>query len=80
MYGYATSNVSPEDLIAFAWSAPMRDLATRVGMTDVGLKKLLTQRGIVTPPQGYWNKVLAGRPVPKPPKPPPRGPGETGYI
>lgn len=54
----------------------MRDLAGEVGLSDVGLKKLLKGHGVVTPPQGYWNKVLAGKPVPKCPKMLPRGPGE----
>jgi hypothetical protein len=31
----------PEDLIAYAWSAPMRDLAQKLNMSDVGLRKLL---------------------------------------
>ncbi|WP_235515017.1 hypothetical protein [Sphingomonas sp. Leaf25] len=65
-----------DDLIAFAWSAPMRELAVSVGVSDVGLKKLLTGLGVVCPPQGHWNRVLAGRPVEKPPKAPPRLPGQ----
>lgn len=70
----------PEDVIAFAWSAPMRDLAARIGISDVGLKKLLRSSGFETPPQGYWNRVLAGRPVPPRPKPPDRRPGERGRV
>jgi len=57
-------NVSRDFLVAFAWSAPMRDLAAKVGLSDVGLKKLLRAHGIITPPQGYWNKIKAGKPVP----------------
>lgn len=72
--------VLPDDLIAFAWSAPMRDLAAKVGLSDVGLKKLLKGFGVVTPPQGHWNRVHAGRKVPGPPKAPHRRPGETGRI
>lgn len=72
--------VCPDDLVAFAWSAPMRDLAAKVGITDVGLKKLLKAHHIVTPPQGHWNRVLAGRKVPDPPPARPRGPGETGRV
>lgn len=30
--------VLADDLIAFAWSAPMRDLAARLNLSDVGLK------------------------------------------
>lgn len=79
-YGSPQFHVLPDDLITFAWSAPMRELAAAVAMSDVGLKKLLRAHGIVPPPQGYWNKVRAGRPVPKPPRAPARRPGETGRI
>ena len=68
----------PEDVIAFAWSAPMRDLAARVDISDVGLKKLLRSQGIPTPPQGHWNRVHARRKVDEPPCPMPRGPGGNG--
>ncbi len=57
--------VTPDQLWDFAWSAPMRDLAAQVGLSDVGLKKLLRSHGISSPPQGYWNKLRAGKPVPK---------------
>ena len=79
-YGWNTFPVMPDDLIAWAWSAPMRDLAAKVELSDVGLKKLLKSYGIVTPPQGYWNKVHAGKPVPRCPKALPRRPGETGRL
>lgn len=72
--------VLPEALQAFAWSAPMRELAAKVGMSDVGLKKLLAGRGVAPPPQGYWNKIAAGRPAPVCPQVRPRRPGETGRI
>lgn len=36
--------------------------------------------GIVTPPQGHWNRVRAGRSVTRPPSPPVRGPGEDGRV
>lgn len=72
--------VSRDALTIFAWSAPMRNLASKIGISDVGLKKLLRSHGIVTPPQGHWNRVHAGRVVPEPPKAPPRRPGETGRI
>ncbi|TPL38881.1 hypothetical protein [Mesorhizobium sp. B2-4-6] len=72
--------VLPDDLIAFAWSAPMRELATKLDLSDVGLKKLLTRCGVVSPPQGYWNKVRAGKRVPALPKAPPRRAGELGRV
>jgi hypothetical protein len=81
-YGHYSNEilVRPQDLQDFAWSAPMRDLAAKVGLSDVGLKKLLKSHGVITPPQGYWNRVHAGKPVPKSPKLPARRPGETGRI
>lgn len=72
--------VSRGTLTAFAWSAPMRDLANRVGVSDVGLRKLLTGHGIVLPPQGHWNRVHAGRSVPEPPSPLGRRPGERQLL
>ena len=72
--------VLPQNLQDFAWSAPMRDLAAKIDLSDVGLKKLLKAQGIVTPPQGYWNKLHAGKPVPRCPKVPARGPGQTGRM
>lgn len=79
-YRWQTISVMPDDLIAFAWSAPMRDLAARMGMSDVGLRKMLKGYGVVTPPQGHWNRVLAGRATDTLPTAPIRRPGETGRI
>lgn len=80
-YGYYSDIlVVPQDLQNFAWSAPMRDQAAKIGLSDVGLKKLLKSHGVITPPQGHWNRVHAGKPVPKCPKLPARRPGETGRI
>lgn len=72
--------VTPDQLSAYAWSAPMRDLAAAVGMTDVGLRKLLVSHGVVIPGQGHWNRVRAGRPVTRRPKTPPRGPGGSDRV
>lgn len=80
MYGWNSHRVALADLIAFAWSAPMRELAARMNLSDVGLKKLLRSYGVSGPPQGHWNRVHAGRPVPAPPAAPARGPGERPYI
>lgn len=71
---------TPEAIIRFAWSAPMRELASKVGISDVGLRKLLVDQNVALPPQGHWNRVHAGRSVAGPPAPPPRGPGEAGRI
>lgn len=82
MNWYRTDNihVARATLTAFAWSAPMRDLAAKIGISDVGLRKLLRSHGIVTPPQGHWNRVHAGKAVAAPPENPPRRPGESGLV
>ena len=79
-YIYDGILVFRQDLQDFAWSAPMRDLAAKLDLSDVGLKKLLKGHGVITPKQGHWNKVLAGKAVPEVPKVQPRGPGETGRV
>ena len=35
------------------WEEPMRSLASELGISDVGLRKLCHRNGIPTPPQGY---------------------------
>jgi hypothetical protein len=79
-FGWNNFLVLADDPRTFAWSAPMRDLAVELEMSDVGLRKLIASYGIATPPQGYWNKIRAGKPVPKCPKSPPRRPGEIGRL
>lgn len=79
-YGPNNIYVTPNVLQQFAWSAPMRDLAAKVGISDVGLKKILKAHGIVTPPQGHWNRVHAGRAVKDCPAPVERRPGQIGRI
>lgn len=75
-----TLDVLPDDLIAFAWSAPMRDLAAKVGLSDVGLRKILRGFDVPLPPQGHWNRMHAGRLLPDPPKAQERRPGENGRV
>jgi hypothetical protein len=43
----------------------MRDAATDIGISDVGLKKVCIRHRVPVPPQGYWNKVHAGQRPPK---------------
>lgn len=69
-----------EDLIGFAWSAPLRDLAETLGISDVGLRKQLVSYGIPLPPQGYWNKLKAGKAVPRVPQAEARRPGQLGRV
>jgi len=38
MYRWGHHRVTLDNLIGFAWSAPMRELAAQIGLSDVGLK------------------------------------------
>lgn len=67
-------SLTRDDAYELAWSAPMRELAERHGLSDVGLKKALSRLDIPFPPQGHWNKVHAGKATVRT-KLPPRGPG-----
>lgn len=70
-----------EALYELVWSKPMRSAAADVGISDVGLKKRCRSLGVPVPPQGYWNRVLAGHRMPErptlPPPPPPPLPKTT---
>lgn len=46
--------LSRTELYQRIWSKPMRDNASDLGMSDVGLRKLCRREGIPVPPQGYW--------------------------
>lgn len=51
-------------LLEEVWSAPLREVAPRYGLSDVGLKKLCARLQIPTPRRGYWAKLKAGKRVP----------------
>jgi len=61
---------SRKDLYEQVWTEPLRTLAKRFGLSDVGLKKLCKRNDIPTPGLGYWAKVQHGKPVKKVPLPP----------
>lgn len=54
-----------EELYDFVWSEPMRDLAKRFEISDVGLAKACRNADIPVPTRGYWNKHQAGHRVVK---------------
>lgn len=67
-------SLTREQLYDLAWSEPMRTLAPRFGLSDVGLKKTLQKLSIPAPARGYWAKLQAGKKIARTPLPP-RGPG-----
>lgn len=67
------------ELYNLVWSEPMRDIAARLGLSDVGLAKACRNASIPVPPRGYWNKKKAGHRVAGFPLPP-REPGHTDEV
>ena len=67
------AKLTRQQLHDLIWSAPMRDIAKQLGLSDVGLRKRCMRSFVPPPPQGYWNKVKAGQSpkrLPLPPRPP----------
>jgi hypothetical protein len=60
--------ISREELSDLVWSQPMIHVARLLGRSDVAVGKACRRRNIQVPPQGYWAKLAAGKPVqPRPP-------------
>ncbi|MFB3917465.1 MAG: hypothetical protein ACE14M_12095 [Terriglobales bacterium] len=51
--------LSRKALYDLVWSEPMKNLAARFGVSDVGLKKTCARAAIPTPDRGYWAKKEA---------------------
>jgi hypothetical protein len=49
------------------WATPVKTLAKKHGLSDVGLRKICIALDIPMPRRGYWAKLAAGKKVPKPP-------------
>lgn len=67
------------ELYNLVWSEPMRTIASRLGLSDVGLAKACRQSAIPVPPRGYWNRKHAGHRVTQIPLPP-REPGHSDTV
>jgi len=68
-----------QELYDLAWSEPMKTLAERFGLSDVGLAKACKRYDIPRPPRGYWAKLKAGKKVHRQSLPP-RGIGMSNEI
>lgn len=67
--------IKREELYKQVWKIPICRLASRYGMSDVGLAKICKKLKIPRPPRGYWAKLEFGKKV-KPPALPKLNPGE----
>jgi hypothetical protein len=58
-----------EDLYERVWAEPMRTLAQRYGLSDVGLAKTCKRLRVPVPGRGYWARKAAGHKVKQLPLP-----------
>lgn len=58
-----------EDLYRLVWTAPVSEVAERLGVSDVALAKLCRRAAIPTPARGFWARVEAGQTLIPPPLP-----------
>ena len=68
--GQAYNVYHRETLYQEVWSMPVTEVAKRYKVSDVAIHKVCKSLNIPTPPQGYWAKLRAGKPVKKLPLPP----------
>jgi integrase len=59
-----------EALHRMIWTAPVMEVAERLGVSDVALAKLCRRAAIPTPPRGYWQRIETGQQLPVAPLPP----------
>lgn len=72
-------SLTREELHKLVWADPVRTVAERLGISDVGLKKRCVAAGIPVPERGYWNKLAAGKRV-QAQWLPPRDPGASEFV
>lgn len=72
-----TTTVTRKQLYDLVWAEPMRRLATRYGISDVGLAKICRKHDIPRPPRGYWAKKEFGKAPPQTKLP---NPSDDGKI
>jgi hypothetical protein len=59
-----------DELYSEVWATPMKTLAKKYGISDVGLAKTCLKLAIPLPGRGYWAKKEAGQEVKQPTLPP----------
>jgi hypothetical protein len=69
-FGQTYNVYNRETLYREVWNMPVAEVAKRYKVSDVAIHKVCKSLNIPTPPQGYWAKLRAGKPVKKPSLPP----------
>jgi integrase len=59
-----------EALYEIVWTAPVMEVAQRLGVSDVALAKLCRRAAIPVPGRGYWSRVDSGQQIGRTPLPP----------
>jgi integrase len=52
-----------EMLYELVWTAPVTEVARRLGVSDVALAKLCRRANIPLPPRGYWARIESGQQI-----------------
>lgn len=58
---WRTTTFERESLYREVWAEPVRSVAKRYGLSDVGLRKICGKLGMPLPPLGYWAKLAVGK-------------------
>lgn len=58
-----------EMLYELLWTAPVMEVARRLGVSDVALAKLCRRANIPIPHLGYWARIEAGQQIARTPLP-----------
>lgn len=69
-FGQTYNVYDRETLYKEVWAMPVTEVSKRYHVSDVALHKVCKSLDIPTPPQGYWAKLRAGKPVKCLPLPP----------
>lgn len=72
--------VTRADLFEQVWARPMVKVAADYRVSATALVKACRKAEIPVPPQGYWNKLQFGKPVPKQPSLPAVSQGQPASI
>ena len=69
-FGQTYNVYNRETLYQEVWAMPVTEVAKRYKVSDVSIHKVCQSLDIPIPPQSYWAKLRAGKPVKKPTLPP----------
>jgi len=63
---WKSTSFERQKLFDEVWATPVSKLAKAYGLSDVGLRKICVALDVPLPPRGYWQKLAAGKRIPKP--------------